>query len=450
MDPDGEGEKGLDTISRVEGGFDREDLRLVALDRLTPDEELRFPIHGDDGVLLLAHGSVVTSRAIEILRQRGIQRVLVHREESAANLEFEPCGTLEKVPDVKSGASIGLHTRGSRRLDAGLAERIAVGLQSSEPPFIQELPIHGAEPYEQSLSRELGRTHEQFVSGLKGLLRSLLRRQEDAERETRSVLETYLQLMARDLDLFACVAAAPHPSHYPHRHSLHVAMLAMAIGTRAELSEEQLETLGLGALLHDIGMKRMAHSVVRQRGNLSIGQRLDIMQHPIYTVEALERAKGLADDVRYICYQVHERENGMGYPRQVPGELIHPLAKIVAIADTYIAMVSERPHRPGILPYRAMEAVLHQVKDGWFDPQAARWLLQTLSLFPVGSYVQLSDERVAKVVRANANDYTRPLVHVWPRRTTPSDSTGEIIDLREHSDLNVTRALPAPSTLNAA
>lgn len=422
-----------------------EDLRLLPLDRLTPHETLLHPVHNSDGVLLLAEGSVLSPRTIDALRQRGIQAVLVHREETAARLLMEARGCAVEVPAPRPGVKINLHTRTSRRLDRELLTRIGQALQRNEPPLLQEVRPHGAEPYEESLSRELRRTHEGFVGGLQMLVRGVLAKA-GTETETAAdrIVADYLKILLEDIDLFACFAAAPDATHYPQRHGLHVAMLSLAMGARMGLGREDLRTLALGAMLADIGMMRVPKSILKQRTPLTVTQRFDIMQHPIYTVEMLERVAWVPEDVRYVCYQTHERAGAQGYPRRVPKDLIHPLARVVGIADMYVALVSERPYRPAILPYKAMETVLRQVQGGWFDPATARLLLETLSLYPVGSYVLLNDGRCAKVVRSGGANYHRPILRVWPKRSRPSDLSGDLVDLRHEESLEVIEALPAP------
>lgn len=428
------------TKELVEG----ENFRSLPLDRLRIDERLRFPIHGPNGVLLLAADSVVTSRTLEALRQRGFDRVLIHREETAAQVPIEPSGSAVEVPDQWSGVCVPVESLASRRLDRALVDTVRAALKEAEPPFLAEVPDLGTTPYEESLSRELYQTHEHCVSALRSVQFSIMARQAKGHLGVRQLLADYLGVLVKDLDLFASFATAPHASHYPYRHSLHVAMLSLAMAARAGWGQKALEAVGLGAVLHDVGMLKIARSIWSQRGPLSVVQRLDVMKHPIHSLDAVEGLDDVSNDVRCIMYQVHERAGGQGYPRQVPGELIHPLAKIVAVADAYVAMVSDRPYRPAILPYKAMEAILRQVRAGLFEAEPARLLLETLSLYPVGSYVCLSDGRLGKIVRSNGPTYDRPVARLWPSRTPPSDHTGQLVDLRAASDLKVVEAVPAP------
>jgi len=425
-------------------GFGVEDLRPVLLSRLSPNQVLRFPIHDQDGLLLLAGGSEITPRVLEAIAQRGIRTVLVHRQETAANFEFVARGTSGKVAPAKQGAKIGIHTKASRRLDGKLTAAVTQAVEFSETAFLGRLPEPGAQPYDDSLCRELCQSHENFVTDLRSTIQSMVSGEKGGDAKARGLVSEYLSLLTKDLDLFACFASSPFGSNYPHRHSLHVAMLSLAIGVRCGLGELALQNLGLGALLHDLGMTRISKRLLGQRSRLSVTQHLEIMEHPIHTLDALEGVSAISEDVRYICYQVHERAGGQGYPRRVPSELIHPLAKIVGIADAYVAMVSDRTYRPAIQPYIAMESILRQVKSNIFDAETARLLLETLSLYPVGSYVRLNDRRLAKVVRSNGRLYHRPVVRVWAPRTKPTDQTGELVDLRMFEDLKVVEALPAP------
>ena len=89
---------------------------------------------------------------------------------------------------------------------------------------------------------------------------------------------------------------------------------------------------------------------------------------------------------------------------------IHPLAKIAAVADVFVALVSPRPYRPALLHYHAMEQILHGARQGLYDTAVVRALLHTVSLFPIGSLVEINDGRIGKVLRSNRDAYTSPVI----------------------------------------
>jgi len=105
----------------------------------------------------------------------------------------------------------------------------------------------------------------------------------------------------------------------------------------------------------------------------------------------------------------------------------------------YVALVSPRPYRSAMLPYSAMEHLLRGSRNGLFDPAVVRSFLQTVSMFPIGSFVELSDGRVAQVLRANAEQYIAPVVQV---REVAAPETMTIVDLSQEQGLSIMRPVP--------
>jgi HD-GYP domain-containing protein (c-di-GMP phosphodiesterase class II) len=165
-----------------------------------------------------------------------------------------------------------------------------------------------------------------------------------------------------------------------------------------------------------------------------------IVRHPVLTFEVLEEnLERVPAGARMVAYQIHERCDGSGYPRGRTGERIHELAKIAAVADTYVALVSPRPHRRGLVPYFAVETILRGVREGLFDARVARGLLRCVSLFPIGSYVALSDGRVGRVIRSAGEHFDRPVLESWPRNNL--DHQPAVLDLAAEPELRVVRPL---------
>lgn len=420
-----------------------EDLRAVPLHSLQAGEPLRFSVFGKDGVLLLAKGNIITPTVLFSLSQRGVNSVLVHREESATSVTIESRGTLAEVPPFRPGQKVHYHSEESRRLDGKIGAKTGATQRAEGIPLLQRVRSRGPVGYDAQLAKEIRASHESFVTSLREMTSDLLEHRPRAAKTSTDYVGRYLELLVDDLDLFTAYSVSPHLSHYPQRHGLHVAMLSMAIGVRAGLDRDRVTCLGLGALLHDIGMLRVPQVLWRQKVDLTPSQRADLMEHPIHSVNMLAGAD-IPDEVRIICYQVHERVSGIGYPRRLAKANIDPLARLAGLADSYVAMVSDRPHRSGIMPYRAMEAIIRQVRLGGIDSGDARLLLETLSLYPLGSFLRLSDQRLAKVIRANGSAYHRPVVRAWDQRTLPRDEEGEIVDLNQHPDLEVVESVPPP------
>ncbi len=188
--------------------------------------------------------------------------------------------------------------------------------------------------------------------------------------------------------------------------------LEMAIGVEMGLDATNVRHLSFAGLIHDWGMLRVPEKIRNAPRRLTSTGFLHIQKHPIHVLEILQCVSGILSVVPVVCYQIHERINGTGYPRARSGNAIHQFARILQVADAYVALTSPRPFRPPLMPYAAMECLVRLSRDRAVDPAVVRSLLQVLSLFPLGSFVTLTDGSVGRVLRRNGSHYTSPIVQL--------------------------------------
>jgi HD-GYP domain-containing protein (c-di-GMP phosphodiesterase class II) len=228
--------------------------------------------------------------------------------------------------------------------------------------------------------------------------------------------------------------------------SLKTSMYGMAIGLEMGLDAENIRKIGLIGIVQNWGMVRVPKAVRYSQRSLTDKEFLEIKRHPIYTLEMLEKVSGFSAIVPLVAYQMHEQINGRGYPRGRSGRSIHLFARILQVADAYVAMTSARPHREALMPYVAMSSLLGYTKIRKFDADVVRAFLLAMSLFPIGSAVVLEDSRVGLVYRRNGNNYNQPIVKVLQNPDgTLADAAdpNSIVDLAE-ANLQVVQALPTP------
>ena len=256
----------------------------------------------------------------------------------------------------------------------------------------------------------------------------------------RDIAADQLRQILEDKDAFACLSIRPHVGDYPPRHALQVGMLAISIGLAMGWDELTLAELRIGCLIHDAGMLRLDTPRYEKKAILSAGDVGEIAEH---TVIGLEAWGGLTDEVSerslIVAYQIHERCNGTGYPRGYSRDQIHPMARVAGLADVFVALVSPRPHRPGMVPYHAIKKIIQDTGRGLFDREAVSALLDTVSIFPVGSFVALNDGRVGRVIRPNAGRHDRPIIEVWQRGKLAQPPG--IVDLSEETDITIASSL---------
>jgi HD-GYP domain-containing protein (c-di-GMP phosphodiesterase class II) len=257
--------------------------------------------------------------------------------------------------------------------------------------------------------------------------------------EIRNVIIEFVDMILLDFDWFPTVLSLQKISEdCLSQHMLNVSLLSMAIAAQLGMSRRQLLDVAMGGLLHDLGMQQVPRSIRLVPRPLTADERTQIQDHPARTLEALDPIERLPDAARFVAYQAHERMDGLGYPRQKPAALIHPYAKIVAVADVYVAMISPRPYRTPYLPYEAVRSILHDGGKNKFDRTVLRALLDCVSLTPTGSPVELSDHTRARVIRANTGQHTRPVIEIMDEA---GKSTGRILDLLHQVDLKIAFAL---------
>jgi HD-GYP domain-containing protein (c-di-GMP phosphodiesterase class II) len=167
--------------------------------------------------------------------------------------------------------------------------------------------------------------------------------------------------------LRALIAAVEARDAYTHGHSARVAELSVAIGLRLGLRPAALRALAEGAYLHDVGKVGIPDHVLNKPGALSDDERAWIQEHPIVGADIVGRAPSLRDALTVIR-QHHERYDGGGYPEGLAGAQISLAARIVAVADVWDALTSDRAYRPAWPPDRAL-GHLEADRGAHFDPR---------------------------------------------------------------------------------
>jgi len=146
--------------------------------------------------------------------------------------------------------------------------------------------------------------------------------------------------------IFALAAAVEAKEKHTSRHVHRVADAARYIGSRLGMSEEELDQLYRGALLHDVGKIGIQDSILAKPGPLDAQELMKVREHPLIGVDIVRPLRSTIDIVPTIRHH-HEWFDGRGYPSGLSGQEIPMHARIVAVCDAYDSMVSDRPYRAG-------------------------------------------------------------------------------------------------------
>lgn len=411
----------------------------VKVAELAPGRRLRFPIHDCRGALLINAGVELTVEFRERLMSRGVTQVML--DESDALELVESPARREALEFAKV----------ERAVDAYLDSLIRSGqLQSLQrgPALAQRAVQHGRAPYDPKTLAAVRRSQAQNLSNLSGAIERLAKGRAEVLDLIERIVVGNVEYLVSDLACTVCATLSGTVVRSISEHSYRMAMLGMAIGVEMELDAHEVRTIGAAGLLADLGMVGVRSEVRDAARQLTSAEFVEIQRHAVRTANLLERLGTRNRMEQLIAYQVHERPDGSGYPRGRTLKSIHPFARILHVADAYAAMTSARAYRPPMVPYVAMESLIRQASLRKVDAAVVRAILQVLSLFPIGSYVVLSDGGRALTVRPNGPRYSQPLVARLPEngdQEIGGDGASVLVDLAE-AGLEIVRVLPRPGS----
>ncbi len=206
------------------------------------------------------------------------------------------------------------------------------------------------------------------------------------------------------------VEPAPDKS-FMATHSVRSAILSIIIGTYLKIPNHRLIELGVAALLHEIGMLKLPSAVYMSNRALSDQEKRAISAHPILGYNIL-KSHDFPLPICLAALEHHERENGIGYPRRLQAEKINLYSKIIAVACSYEALSSNRPHKEAKDGYSVMLELLKN-EGKQYDDTIVRALVLSLSIYPIGLYVLLSNGKKGQVVDVNPENPRFPIVQVF-------------------------------------
>lgn len=174
---------------------------------------------------------------------------------------------------------------------------------------------------------------------------------------------------------FAEIIEAKTP--FARGNAAEVAKLSVALARTCGMGPAGQRRAHRAALLHDIGTLGVSHRILAKPGPLTADERKAIERHPIDTWEILSRAPAL-EDVAAVAAAHHERLDGSGYPKSLTSKELDLSSRILAVADVYVALITERPYRPAIPPEVAVALLRSDADEGRFDPRMVRALSRLL------------------------------------------------------------------------
>ncbi len=219
-------------------------------------------------------------------------------------------------------------------------------------------------------------------------------------------------------------------------HTMRTTVLCLAIAQQLHLQLSKMVELGVTSIIHEIGMLRLPPQLYMTSRKLSVREKAQISKHTLlgYTI-VKDLNFGLS--IQLGVLEHHEKENGTGYPRRLTGDKISSIAKIIAVACTYEAISSPRSYKDEKSTFDALLELL-QNKEHAYDGSVIKALLYTVSLYPIGTYVYLSNRKIAEVIDTNPDNPKTPVVQLLTEKE--ADGSLKTLQIGENN-INILRIL---------
>ncbi|UYJ40282.1 MAG: HD-GYP domain-containing protein [Lachnospiraceae bacterium] len=380
--------------------------KRILTSRATQNMIVADDVYTSDDKLVIPEGTVLTEDIIDSLKEYGVFAIRIKVDDDGNNAAAEN----EKVmPD------------GDEVLNEQRQE-IKNSAEQEHESFLKQVKE----------SKEFEVFHSAFVDSvdnLKNVFSKVVMHNEQIDGE--SILSDVENVVSKGrnsihiLDMLQCMRGYDDVTYV---HSVNVALLSNMIGriVYPDISDEELKVLTLAGLLHDIGKMMVPDNIIQKKGRLTLPEYNLVKTHVLFGNNILKGIDNLDPRIAEVAMRHHERCDGTGYPGGYKREQIEPFARIVAIADTYDAMTSDRAYRAAICPFDVIEMFEREgiVK---YDVEFLLPFLEKAVQAYMNTNVRLSTNQIGKVIMINKNEFSKPVVQVGDEFYDLSKETNDIV-----------------------
>lgn len=201
---------------------------------------------------------------------------------------------------------------------------------------------------------------------------------DQALEESKAVISNFIDFINAEPSAVESLIGLSSHDFYTYNHSLDVSIYSLGLAQKAGFtSKEDLMNVGQGALFHDIGKRKVPVEVICKKGGLDENEWAMMKRHPLYGLQILNEFPDIPDAIKACVFEHHENHVGNGYPQSLKGPDIHPMARIVALTDTYDALTTKRSYNVPMTPQDAL-TMMRDKLSGRFDPDLLKAMYSVL------------------------------------------------------------------------
>ena len=367
-----------------------------------------------DGQLILPKGLTLTDRAIYRLSTYNIKDI---RIEDPIDMEVEEIE--DEEPEEEGIASVA-----DALLGMTTDAQDTVIPEFEEPSHFEKLK---ASPQYQQFRSE-------FTENV-GVLRASLNQivEKNAPIKVDDLIGDTMKIIASQSNTFSVFDMLHNMRDFDdltYTHSMNVAMICNVFAQWLGMSPDEVKLATACGTLHDIGKLRIDDGIIKKPGKLTDEEFKTIQSHPVFGYRILQNQK-ISEHIKLSALEHHEKCDGSGYPMHLPGDKIDKFAKLVAIADVYDAMTSNRVYRKGMCPFKVIE-IFEQEGLQKYDVVFIMTFLESVVNTYIDNRVALSDGRIGTVKWINKQRLSKPMVQL---------ENGDFLELAKNPELSITQIL---------
>lgn len=262
-----------------------------------------------------------------------------------------------------------------------------------------------------NINKEFQRSYTDILLQTKNVFQDIVAGKPLNSKSISKIADKIINSIQENDKIIKCLSYIQSTDEYTFRHSVNVAFYSMLIARWLQLDESKVKVAVESGLLHDVGKVRVPGEILNKKGKLTKEEFDIIKEHTILGYEIVKDMKEIESDIKSAILLHHERVDGSGYPYHYNSEHVNIYARIVAIADVFDAMTSDRVYRGKATPFDVFE-MFQSIGVGIFDTHILNMFIAKLSAYLVGARVQLNSGKTGEIVFIPLQNISYPIIKV--------------------------------------
>ncbi len=263
-----------------------------------------------------------------------------------------------------------------------------------------------------------------------------------SKKELTPLIDQTLESLERNNQALLNLAHQSHRTQKLADHAFSTCCIALNLAQNLKVSPDDIESLGVAALLHEAGWAQIPVQLMGKRKSYTQIEKLLIRKHSELGVRALSKCE-VSKLTQRIVAEHHELCNGKGYPKKLTAEKIHPLSKLFSVVDRYDELVHQLTDQPGMITTNALRSLYGDAQKHIYDQASVAQLISLLGVYPISSAIKLSNGAIGVVREVSVNCPLLPLVEIHV------DENGKLLDTPLFIDLAAGNETNNPITVKS-